>query len=176
MAIGFIWQRFVCLPACLYHSPCFALLSVSLRVRLHFRSLAVITSFKIKAYIMCLCCYPFMLHSLCLHFIISFTCFHRCPLEWTLAGLDFMYWKKPMKTSREGEAPQNVARSVNFSKLPNGQLATLCPLSLSRSHSLLLCSAHKSLRDFATQACSILFSAWLGSFCFCGLRSPQRGN
>lgn len=59
----------VCLFACLPGS-----LSVSLpRVRLHSRSLAVITSFKIKAYIMCLCRYPFMLHSLCLHFIISFT-------------------------------------------------------------------------------------------------------
>lgn len=61
----------VCLFACL---PASASLSVSLpRVRLHSRSLAVITSFKIKAYIMCLCRYPFMLHSLCLHFIISFT-------------------------------------------------------------------------------------------------------
>lgn len=73
LAIGFIWQWFVCLSACLCHCPCFASLSVSLLVRLHFRSLAVITSFKIKAYIMCLCRYPFMLHSLCLHFIISFT-------------------------------------------------------------------------------------------------------
>lgn len=61
----------VCLFACL---PASASLLVSLpRVRLHSRSLAVITSFKIKAYIMCLCRYPFMLHSLCLHFIISFT-------------------------------------------------------------------------------------------------------
>lgn len=75
--------------------------------------------------------------------------------------------------------PQNVARFVNFSKLPNGQLAPLL-LSLSpsvycsSSRALLLCSVHKSLRDFATQACSILFSARVGSFCFCGLRPAAR--